>query len=221
MLPVINPHGRYEPIVYVNGILTSRVNAQIAGEAIGALYEAPVYTVWNPTDNWHRDLLQVVAVNKSNTPDVTTALVIKTLRQRLRSHMFVTLIGHSQGAAVVSSALSHLTKAERSRVDVITFGGAALTYPVGARSVRVVVNVQDPVPRIAGYGLAGRIGLATPGLEKVSFGSALQHTGFTHGILDYLDQEAARLGKPSRTPGLVSTTIDQLYLFVNGGSRGQ
>ncbi len=217
-LPVEGISGRNNPIVYVNGINTGRPMARDAGRVMAAIYDAPVHVVWNPTKRPWPDILQVQFVNKTDTPDATTQEVLRTLRVQLSMNSFVTLIGHSQGAAIVSSVLSFLSPAERVRV-VITFGGAAYQYPSGTRSLRVVVNVQDVVPWLAGYVRAEKLGLRVPGIERVSFGGGMLVPSATHSVFKYMDVELQQRTGNSRGIQSPSDVTDKLLAGVSAWGR--
>ncbi|MFZ5467916.1 MAG: hypothetical protein ACOZIN_00650 [Myxococcota bacterium] len=102
-------------------------------------------------------------VDLSQNPAVHT--LASTVLAALNRGEPVHLLGHSQGALVVSSALSivkqRLEERGRSRpeaealmgkISVETFGGAAHTYPDGPRYVHYV-NERDGVPGFLGLGL--------------------------------------------------------------------
>ncbi|MFZ2490375.1 MAG: RHS repeat-associated core domain-containing protein [Thermoanaerobaculia bacterium] len=183
-----------QPILYVNGINTPEPVARTTVERLSHLYNAPARGVWNPTQSFIGDASQLLFVNKPSIVDETTRLVVLQLRELLRGSERVTAVAHSQGAAVLSSALEFLHASERARVDVITFGGAAYGYPQGTHSLRVVVNVQDLVPQFLGYLFTAKAQKPVPGIEKVSFGHfAILSPGATHSINRYLDVEERRI----------------------------
>ncbi|MCA1790813.1 MAG: lipase family protein [Thioalkalivibrio sp.] len=183
-----------DSVIYVNGILTGRERAIDAGSRISRETGQSVTTLWNPTtDDRLLDILQVYLVNKLNVPDSTTVGLLRAIRGSLELNSTVTVIAHSQGGAILSSALTFLTPSERSRVDVIALGAAAHGYPKDLRSLRVVVNIRDLVPWLAGYGgrlmtdvLVKERPALPPGFEGTSFGDPRKSVT-THGIDSYLD----------------------------------
>jgi hypothetical protein len=150
--------------LFINGIRNSESRAFEIALEIGEKLRVNLTPVYNPTFNVMYDIAQVATVNKQDLIDESTALLISTIRERLADQNRtepLKLFPHSQGAALTSSALSHLTREERSQIEVLSFGGAAYTYPSGLKSVEVLVNVRDLVPNATGGGV--------PGLEKSGF----------------------------------------------------
>ena len=90
--------------------------------------------------------MQVGLVNWLDLPDATTLLVIEELRlgiSEISSEACTEFVAHSQGAAILSAALSYLTPAERARVCVTTIGPAAARFPAGLYGSRHVINLFD------------------------------------------------------------------------------
>jgi hypothetical protein len=115
-----NHYGR-PPIIYVNGINTSKERAIDTGQRISAIFRRPIIVVWNPTaitsnvlTETAANVIQTVMVNKTNARDASTLFLIRAIRDVARSHDEVMLLAHSQGAAIASSALSRLRVNERS-----------------------------------------------------------------------------------------------------------
>jgi pimeloyl-ACP methyl ester carboxylesterase len=184
-----NQYSSGTPIVYVNGVLTSRADNETTARRIARLFDVPVYSVWNPTTgSLIGDGAELFFVNKRNVLDASTLKVILAIRDILLAKTTVTLMAHSQGAAIASSALSYLSNEERAKVDVVTLGGAAYSYPTGARSLRVIANVQDLVPWLFGYLGRSELLPTSPQLDQVSFGRLrVWSLEETHSILEYLD----------------------------------
>ena len=84
--------------------------------------------------------------------------------------------------------LSHLTAAERARIDFISVGGASCTFPAGLRSLTVHINTRDIVPMGVGAGAPVCSGLTelypNASMRYSSFGE-LFDWGNTHGVDDY------------------------------------
>jgi RHS repeat-associated protein len=146
-------HPNVDPIIFVNGIWNTRAKAEESGRRLSRHFKAPVDVLWNPTQNFFLDILQTVFVNKMGSVDASTRLVIEELRTRAGSlppgHT-LRVVAHSQGAAIVSTALKFVDPAVRSRIDLITYGEAASEYPEGLHSLVRHVNILDPVPNLAG-----------------------------------------------------------------------
>ena len=114
--------------------------------------------VYNPTHSMVYDLAQVQLVNKFDLIDRTTRAGIEELRTKLNDDdrdktRPVQVFAHSQGAAIASAVLSHLTEKELAQIEVTSFGGAAYRYPEGLRTVEAIVNNQDIVPSLFGAGI--------------------------------------------------------------------
>ena len=154
-----------------------------------------MHSVWNPTKNAFRDVLETIFVNKTNSVDYTTRMLIDTTRAQLRRSPRVTLIAHSQGSAIASSALSHLTSKERQRIDLVSLGGAAYDFPDDVGTLRVVANLADFVPWIAGYlGRSAVNGRQPDELQTVYFGRVpMIDFKTTHPVENYLKYVAEEL----------------------------
>ena len=174
-------------VLYVNGILNSNIYQTIeASRELARYTQRPVRAIWNPSSNFLMDSLQVFLVNKPGVLDTSTLRVALQIRKMVddANGEAVEVYAHSQGAAIVSTALSFLTHSERSRVRLTTFGGAAETYPEGLLSIRHVINGRpDPVPLFLGALFSGNT-------EFIYF----QTDVLSHGIGDYLEALEAREG---------------------------
>ncbi len=140
-------YGRSSEILYINGILTSEIEAQSDGEIIARCLKAEVRVVWNPSHGVWKDLLQSAITNKllSSIDGSTKKLLDELRRAILRTGGAgpVTLYAHSQGGLIAAVALGRLTPAQRARVDLVTFGAASWTYPAGLHSQLHIVNAFD------------------------------------------------------------------------------
>ncbi len=140
-------------MIYVNGVSNSATRATAYATVLAEWMHARVTPIHNPSKNKIYDIVQAALVNKTSTPDATTRLVVSQIRKELADLPpggYLTVTGHSQGAAIVSSALSFLTAAERQRIDAVSVAGAACTLPSGLHSIRAYVNTRDIVPIYAG-----------------------------------------------------------------------
>ncbi|MGH7928290.1 MAG: RHS repeat-associated core domain-containing protein, partial [Candidatus Binatia bacterium] len=196
----INTFAPGVPIVYVNGVKTQREVSKETGELLSEIMNSPVYAVWNPTDGFWPDILQTIFANKMNSLDATTRLTVDVLRENIHTHGAVMLVLHSQGAAVGSSALKFIPDEERSRIDVVSLGGAAYGFPSGVRSLRVISNIKDIVPWLAGYlGRSAVLDELPEELELVMFGGVpLFDVGSTHSVQTYLLLLKEELSRQSR-----------------------
>ena len=177
--------------IFINGILATTLEDALAnGDALSRLLDMSVVVVWNPSDNLVKDSAQTALVDKLNVPDASVQGAIRAIRAEIDRSGGALAVAHSQGAAILSAALSYLSEEERAKVDVLTFGGAAFKYPKGLHSLHVVVNVQDFVPWLAGYlSRTGLVGWA-PGIDRVSFGGGrVWDLTATHGFLGYMAYE--------------------------------
>jgi hypothetical protein len=166
LVETVRHSGVYDPAAAVmfTGILNDRDKA---GDNVGVAArfalqyrgeEVPIDLVYNSTHSSLYDLAQVQLVNKLDLIDETTRAGIADVRMKIwdenrnRSKP-VEVFAHSQGAAIASSVLSHLTPEERAQVAVTTFGGAAYRFPEGLASLEAIVNNQDMVPSLFGAGV--------------------------------------------------------------------
>jgi RHS repeat-associated protein len=209
----LRPVGQGAPAgTYVNGIKNwpskAWENAQDASDLLGI----PLQPIWNPTVQtpfspwWQKawafgfDGAQLFFVNKPNVLDATTKEVLAEVRAQLSTQDTTSLVGHSQGGAIVSSVAHHLTPEERARVDVVAIGGAAWGLPEGMRSVTMHVNNRDLVAMLTGGGMAPLRELLDRNentrIIYYSFGE-LGNFETTHGVDVYL--EAARTQGGSAT----------------------
>ena len=142
--------------VFVNGILNSQEWAVANARWIHSELGKNVDIVYNPTHSPLVDVLQAGLVDKQGLVDTSTQLLVDHIRTRLASPELdgtLEVFAHSQGAIITSAAVSQLTPDERSRLEVVTFGGAAYTYPPGLARLRAIVNTRDMVPHVLGSGV--------------------------------------------------------------------
>ena len=93
----------------------------------------------------------------------------------------------------MSTATAHLTPAERSKIDLVTYAAAAYTYPSGFHSIRHVVNPKDVVPDVVGKTIHY---LFERDVQTISL------PFFEHGALEYIKRDPGPL---PATPDVVPT----------------
>ncbi len=187
--------------VYVNGILTPKETAVLVGEELSLQKERGVDVVWNPTagksvKGFIGDNLQALFVSKFGATDETTRLLVRHLRSRvagLEPGETVPVYAHSQGGPIVSTATAHLSPAQRSRIDLVTYAAAAYTYPSGFHSIRHVVSPKDVVPDVVGKTIHY---LFERDVQTISL------PFFEHGALEYIKRDPGPLPAP---PDVVPT----------------
>jgi hypothetical protein len=180
-------YGGAAPIAFINGVWQTKQDAIENGGLLGRHFKAPVDVLWNPSQGKIADLLQVMFVNKQGIVDASTRLVITYMKSRiktLKSTETLTVVAHSQGAAIASAALSYLSPRERSRVTLKTYGDAACTIPGGLACTRRTISATDIVPMFFGGG--------RPEAILQNYDSEYSFTfmpPFTHALKAYLEDE--------------------------------
>ena len=209
LLPTINTPGQntVRPVLFINGILTRRDAAEENGRLLSGHLHAPVDVVWNPTEGFFEDCLQTLCVNKQSIVDETTAKVVRYVRAQLRGMKAterLQVVAHSQGAAIASAAISYLSREERARLDLHTYGEATEVYPEGLHSLRRTINVLDLVPHLAGGLRAGRIALSE--MDLTIFAGSI----VPHAFALYLKDEQYR-NDPERLRELERKEVRQMW----------
>jgi RHS repeat-associated protein len=149
--------GAWIRIVGVNGILNSLLMAESTAEDISnALYGALVHFIYNSSHGTSFDLLECVAGHLNICVDVVHILAgalrqaIKDVKKADPAKGVVWAIAHSQGGLILFRALQHLTKEERSYVQVVTIGSAKMIgKSLGLRGYDNYVNTWDLVSWIS------------------------------------------------------------------------
>ncbi|ODT68598.1 hypothetical protein ABS71_09645 [bacterium SCN 62-11] len=151
--PVLPNNGKpaYRSVVMVNGIMTD-VALQASDMQRMANTGCKVVGVHNATKGMMRDLAQCVGdkLNLRMANNGATSTVAKVVRDILNEVEPPLLVGHSQGALVLSNALGSVD-ASLKNLDVMTLGGASWSFPSGPK-YKHFVNVFDGVPMGAGVG---------------------------------------------------------------------
>lgn len=150
-------------VIFINGILNSADDHRAGLEMVSRVFtDFDVIGIYNATDfnpltygdQGHdiaqalADLRQGLGLERSR---VTNPAVDTLLTYLLLYDHEVTIVAHSQGAAITSAALREFTirypdRLDRlSRVNVITLGGFAASFPEGPQYLHVVFS-SDPVP---------------------------------------------------------------------------
>lgn len=167
--PVMPSSGKPEGLaLFVNGVLNTRQTQADAMQALADASGMAVIGVHNATRSLTLDGLQTLG-NKLGLKNPATPPLQMAIAEGLAKGIPVHLVAHSQGALLVSDALTEvkqtlmdkqgLTLAQAEArlgklVTVETFGGAAGQFPDGPR-YRHYVNTADPVPAWLGTSQAG------------------------------------------------------------------
>lgn len=168
--PLPEPVGQGDKVVYfVNGINTDISKQMGDMKRIAEKLGCRVVGIHNATAGHARDLAECVGdkLGLGDNPAVQT--VKELLSQGLRAGIEVSMLGHSQGALILSRAVNELQADDRlqglgqkelqekySQVEIQTAAGAAYTYPEGPR-YHHLVNNYDPIPALFGNALAGTV----------------------------------------------------------------
>lgn len=169
IVPVLPNNGATagETIVFINGIMTD-VAMHKEDLQVLANTGAAVVGIHNATRGMALDLLQCIGdkfdLRMANNGAVTTAsnVIYDTLKQGKP----LTLLGHSQGALILSRAVSDVqrrlmledglstedAKAKLASIKVETLGGAAMQFPDGP-SYTHFVNKYDLIGQATGVGI--------------------------------------------------------------------
>jgi hypothetical protein len=167
-IPGVTPKNNPNPkstILYVNGINTTKEAQSNSLQAIADKADARVIGIHNATEGMATDLVQCVKdkLDKGKNPAVDT--LADTLYTEIKAGRDVHLMAHSQGGLISSRALGDVYKRLRiedgmapekarelmGKINVETFGAAAMNYPDGPNYVHYV-NRGDPVPGLFGLG---------------------------------------------------------------------
>lgn len=148
--------------LFVGGILTTRETQEEYARQVGA-----ALAVNNTTGGLFYDLFEALFLKLTMGGSNQSVRALANLVAALTSDEFrmeVRIIAHSEGAIIASNALSLAMKegADLKKVTVITYGGAAWTFPGGV-SVTHIANPFDPVSGFFGRGnfVGGVIGTVT------------------------------------------------------------
>jgi hypothetical protein len=165
--PVLPAGGVKDQQLYieVNGIGDDKASQYSSLQAVANATGDPVIGIHNATQGFVTDIAQSAGdklnIGKNPAVDQVESEVYSSIQKGQPIH----LLGHSQGALIISRALYNvedrlqiedgLTKQQAeqklSLVQVETFGGAATSYPDGPQYVHYV-NRADIVPDAFGLG---------------------------------------------------------------------
>jgi len=164
VLPRDNPRPT-QTLIYVNGIRTDLATQSNSLQAIADRTGARVVGIHNSTTGSGADVIQTITdkMDLGRNPPVDT--LADTVYTELRAGRSVHLMAHSHGGIITSRALNDVARRMRiedgmsreqveqalSRVNVETFGAAAMNYPDGPNYVHYV-NRDDFVPSSFGLG---------------------------------------------------------------------
>jgi hypothetical protein len=169
-IPGVTPRNNPNPsttVLYVNGINTNKEGQSASLQALADTTGAKVIGIHNATEGMVSDLAQCVKdkLDKGTNPAVDT--LADTLYSEIKAGRSVHLMAHSQGGLISSRALGDVYNRLRiedgmskgqaqelmGKIEVETFGAAAMHYPDGPAYVHYV-NRGDPVPSMFGLGPA-------------------------------------------------------------------
>jgi hypothetical protein len=151
-------------LIMVNGIMTDV--ALQASDLQGVANQGfRVVGIHNDTNGLFRDLAQCLGdkldLEMADNRAVDTAE--RVIAQAISQDQPLHLLGHSQGALILSRALDRVRDQLKndaddklSKIEVTTIGGAAYTYPHGPH-YRHVINHYDIVAMSAGKGLVSGV----------------------------------------------------------------
>lgn len=153
--PVYPDNGKaaWRTVLMINGIMTD-VALQSSDMQRMANTGYKVIGVHNATKGMLMDLAQCMGdkLDLTIANNGATATVAKVLQQTLEKNQEPPLlVGHSQGALVISNALKRINNEKLKNLEVFTLGGASWTFPLGPH-YRHYINVFDAVPMGAGVG---------------------------------------------------------------------
>ena len=116
-------------ISYINGIYHSKDECQELVDDLEKAFKTKVRPFYLPsTGSWVKDAIKAGYILAFRPKEIDLALNLtihlRTLLDEVKPHGRVLHIAHSAGAIITYlSAKYHLTNEEKSRIDVITFGG--------------------------------------------------------------------------------------------------
>jgi len=146
-------------VIFVNGIDTEATEHKDGLIRVSNVFpDLDVIGIYNATDGRIPDIGQGLD-DLRQALGVTRIGPINPAVEKLLSYLLlydheVTIVAHSQGAAITSAALmqfamNYRERAERlHRVNVITLGGFAVSFPEGPQYLHMVFS-SDPVPLFA------------------------------------------------------------------------
>jgi len=146
-------------VIFVNGILTDAPGHKDGLIRVSNVFSGlDVIGIYNATEGEFSDIAQGFddlrqGLGLERKGPINPA-VEKLLTYLLLYDHEVTIVAHSQGAAITSAALMEFAMNYRERanrlrqVNVITLGGFAASFPEGPRYLHVVFS-SDPVPVVA------------------------------------------------------------------------
>jgi len=179
------------PTVYVNGVLNSVADQTRFMQGLANATGSAVFGIHNASQGIFRDIWQSLEdkFDKGKNPAVDTLAAYVHEQLVDGNGVPVNLVGHSQGALIISRALDDVTKqmikegysdgqveAMLSRVTVTTFGGASGHYPNGPQYFHYV-NRGDYVAMPAGLG--GDLLAGVPLLQAGRGATTIRFTDFS------------------------------------------
>jgi len=178
-------------ISWINGINNTEGDVKQTSQHLSAAFGGrEVRSFWNPTAGTYADLLKTanMRLGRGNTkqwPEVDGLAC--HLRKCLQEGGHLVHLAHSQGAIVTHLAAKQLTSAEKSRIDVLTFGAAqSIDTSAGFRRVVNFYAMNDPV-----LYLDVNAARAWSWLDKATVAAA-EASGSTHPVHRHQEARAAK-----------------------------
>lgn len=218
-IPAVEPEsGRAdETVIFVNGQGTTPTGLEDDLQDLAETTQKNVVAVYNATEgNVAEDTIDSL-LGKFGIDNPATQTTADLVYEQLENGEDVHLVAHSQGAIIVSEALSEVRRryeaqglseaqidAKLANVTVETFGGAAQTYPDGPTYVHYV-NQADFVPRELGLGeVGGASGDASP--RQIGHDS---HPGRDATVIQFNEGSDSDRSSPGGNDHELNTYLDQ------------
>lgn len=136
----------------ITGIMNTKEDALKAQASVSeANGGAHVFACWGANKGFMTDIVEsallILGIPTHNSEKILAQ--IKEGLLMIGEDGFVTIYAHSRGAAALDVAMKSLTDAEKSHINIVTFGGAKLIENGAFNSVVNYVCTRDIVPFIA------------------------------------------------------------------------
>lgn len=136
--------------VYINGIDTTylEINQQLS--VLSTLLKSPVSGIVNDSKGFWLDVFESMLGRTFNRPQPVTVNATNYIKILIKSGKPVKIIGHSQGAIILSNVVKLLIKEniDLSNVEFFTIGGANDEFP-NVPCAEHFGNEKDPIFRIS------------------------------------------------------------------------
>lgn len=127
--------------IYVNGILTDRLNAIGHKDRLENMIGRPVQLFYNHTEGVLNDLLECVK-SRNGTADISQYLASHLVVES-REKETIRLFCHSQGGLIVEDALYILPDNIRQKIELIAFATAQTSEPGQLKHAEYFYNSND------------------------------------------------------------------------------